>query len=108
MAVWNASPLHTHTLPNTPSSRTQRLLARCSAFPVVLLYSASACLGIFLLFSSRLILSTFPTSNSEERSGWPPNCHHLSLHRALCAISHHGSQAHVGIGSFCARADHVA
>ena len=79
MAVWNAplpSPL-AHL--QAPQRWGSCLFTWCSAFLVVLLFSASAYLGVFLLFSSLLMLSTFSTLDSEEKSGCPPNLSSSSL-----------------------------
>lgn len=80
--------------------------------PSALPFCSSAGLNFFLSLcllnvSSLLINSTFSTRNPEEGSGWPPNYHHLSLHRALGARPHRRSQAHLQTDTFCAGTGHV-
>lgn len=94
-----------HTPPSTPAVGPE--VSSPSALPFCGSAGLSFCLSSCLLnISSLLIHSTFSTPNSEERSGWPPN-YHLSIHRALCAKSHHRSQARLRIGSFHAVTGYV-
>lgn len=75
---------------------------------LVLLLSVSASLCVFFLFSSLLILFTFSSSNSEGKSDWLPNYHHLCFRRSFCVRPYHRCQASLGIGSFCDRAGYTA